>query len=51
MGKLVNKLNIFSPEDARDYKLSDLYELVDFELPEEYISKYKIPVTNQFFLA
>lgn len=49
MGKLVNKLNIFSPEDERDYKLSDLYELVDFELPEQHISKYNIPITNQFW--
>lgn len=48
MSKLVNKLKIFSPEDSRDYTIATA-SLAEEELPEEYMSEKRIPITNQFW--
>ena len=43
MSKLVNKVKIFSPDDARDYK----YTAALVELPEEFISESILPIYNK----
>lgn len=49
MSKLVNKLNIFSPEDSRDYNLDTVGVGLAESIPEEYMPEKRVPITNQFW--